>query len=453
MMRNLKTLIIIAFSGALISAQAQTAEPAAQDTLKLTLAQALEIGLSKSPTIVVANKEIKRVDYSNKEKIAGLFPTISASGSYQRALKKQRMFFSFPGMPANPDGIEVGQDNTFVGGFSASVPIIAPSLWASLKMNDVEMQLINESARSSQINLVNQITKSYYAVLMAQDSYDVFMRNYNNTEASTKVVADKFKLGSVSEFEWLRADVQLRNALSNTISAESAVNMSKLQLKMLMGLDLSVPVVLEGSLADYEKLLFEELMKVDTTMLGKNTDLKQMDLRMNQLDKTITLQKTQWLPTLGASVNYQYMSMANDDVKMKDYVWFPTSNAALSLNIPIFQGGAKYYKYKQLKIQKDELAVQKDQLKKSLELQVSMALDNMKKQIDRIQSNKKALQQAEKSVEIAKKMYQVGAATFLDEMNAEMALTQAGLSYNQSIFDYVSAKADLEKILGETYNK
>lgn len=450
-MRNLKPLIVVAFSVVLIGARAQKQEP--QDTLKLTLAQALEIGLSKSPTIQVANKEIKRIDYSNKEKIAGLFPTISASGSYQRALKKQRMFFTIPGMPSNPDGIEVGQDNTFVGGVSATIPIIAPTLWASLKMNDVEMQLTNESARSSQISLVNQITKSYYAVLMAQDSYDVFMRNYNNTQASTTVVADKYKLGSVSEFEWLRADVQLRNALSNTISAESAVDMSKLQLKMLMGLDLSVPVELEGSLVDYEKLLFEELMKVDTTMLSKNTDLKQMDLRLEQLDKTITLQKTQWLPTLGASVNYQYMSMANDDVKFRDYVWFPTSNAALSLSIPIFQGGAKYYKYKQLKIQKDELAVQKYQLKKSLELQVRVALDNMKKQIDKIQSNKKTLQQAEKSVEIAKKMYQVGAATFLDEMNAEMALTQAGLSYNQSIFDYVSAKADLEKILGESYNK
>lgn len=452
-MRNLKTLIIVALSGVLIGARAQTAEPAKQDTLKLTLAQALEIGLSKSPTIMIANKEIKRVDYSNKEKIAGLLPTISASGSYQRALKKQRMFFSIPGMPANPDGIEVGQDNTFVGGFSATIPIIAPTLWASLRMNEVEMQLINESARSSQINLVNQITKSYYGVLMAQDSYDVFFRNYNNTKATTAVVADKYKLGSVSEFEWLRADVQLRNALSNTISAESAVEMSLLQLKMLMGIDLSVPVSLEGSLADYEKQLFEELMKVDASMLAKNTDLKQMDLRLDQLDKTITLQKTQWLPTLGASVNYQYMSMANDDVKFNNYVWFPTSNAALSLNIPIFQGGSKYYKYKQLQTQKDELVIQKDQLKRSLELQVRVALDNMKKQIDKIQSNKKALQQAEKSVEISKKMYQVGAATFLDEATAEMALTQAGLTYNQSIFDYVSAKADLEKILGETYNK
>src|SRR5659263_734518 len=80
----------------------------AQDTLTVSLSKALEIAMSESPTIKVANKEIARVDYANKEKMAALFPSISASGSYQRALKKQRMFFSFPGMPANPDGIEVG---------------------------------------------------------------------------------------------------------------------------------------------------------------------------------------------------------------------------------------------------------------------------------------------------------------------------------------------------------
>jgi outer membrane protein TolC len=46
----------------------------------------------------------------------------------------------------------------------------------------------------------------------------------------------------------------------------------------------------------------------------------------------------------------------------------------------------------------------------------------------------------------------VGAATYLDQSNSELALIQAGLSYNQSIFDFISAKADLEKILGKTIN-
>jgi outer membrane protein TolC len=424
----------------------------AQDTLKLNLKQAIEIGLSKSPTIKIADKQLERVDYSNKEKIAALYPNISASGSYQRALKKQRMFFSFPGMPANPDGIEVGQDNTFVGGISAQVPIISPTLWATLKMNETDLQLANENARSSEIQLVNQITKAYYTILMMQDSYQVFDRSYRNTAESARIIADKFKLGGVSEFEWLRADVQLRNALSNTISAESAVAMSKLQLKTLMGIDLNVEIKLIGSLGDYEKSLFAEMLSVDANALNKNTDLKQLDLRMEQLQKSIEVQKSTWLPSLNASINYQYMSMAKDDIALANYRWFPTSNAAISLSIPIFQGGAKHYKSKQLQLQTQEMNLQKVNLKKNLELQANIYIDNMKKSIEKIGSNKKGLEQAEKAVAISKKMYEVGAATYLDQSNSELALIQAGLSYNQSIFDFISAKADLEKILGKTIN-
>jgi outer membrane protein len=447
MRKNLKTLLIVCFIGL-----STTAMLKANDTLKISLKQAIEIGLSKSPTIKIADKQLERVDYSNKEKMAALYPNISASGSYQRALKKQRMFFSFPGMPSNPDGIEVGQDNTFVGGLSASLPIISPTLWATLKMNEVDLQLANETARSSEINLINQITKAYYTILMMQDSYSVFERNYKNTETSTRIIADKYKLGSVSEFEWLRADVQLRNALTNTISAESGVEMSKLQLKTLMGLDLSTEIKLEGNLSEYEKVLYGEMLAVDTTHLTKNTDLKQFDLRLEQMKKSLDVQKSTWLPTLAASVNYQYMSMGNDSTAFSKYPWFPTSTASLSLSIPIFQGGAKHYKSKQLKLQMDEMNLQKVNLKKNLELQANIYVDNMKKSIDKIQSNKKGLVQAEKAVTISRKMYEEGVATFLDLSNSELNLLQAGLSYNQSVYDFISAKADLEKLLGKTLN-
>lgn len=448
MKRNFKKLLMICLVGT-----ASTAILNAQDTLKLNLKQAIEIGLSKSPTIKIANKQLERVDYSNKEKIAALYPNISAGGSYQRALKKQRMFFSIPGMPSNPDGFEVGQDNTFVGGISASLPIISPTLWATLKMNETDLQIANETARSSEITLVNQITKAYYAILMTQDSYNVFNRNYKNTSESARIIADKYKLGSVSEFEWLRADVQLRNALTNVISAESAISMGKLQLKTLMGIDLSTEIALEGNLADYEKSLYSDVLSVDTTQLRTNSDLKQFDLRIEQMKKSIEIQKSTWLPTLAGSLNYQYMSMANDDIAMADYRWFPTSNASISLSIPIFQGGAKYYKAKQLKLQMQEMGLQKESLKKNLELQANMYVDNMKKSIDKIQTNKKGLLQAEKAVAISRKMYEEGVGTFLDLSNSELNLLQAGLSYNQSIYDFVSAKADLEKLLGNTFNK
>ena len=192
----------------------------AQDTLTVSLSKAIEIAMSKSPTIKVANKEIERVDYSKKEKFPALFPNISLGGSYQRALKKQRMFFTIPGMPSNPDGFEVGVDNTYNAGVSASMPIISPTLWASLQMTETDVQLALETSRSSKQALVNQVTKGYYAVLLTQDSYNVIKKSYDNTLENARIIQNKFKQGAVSEFEWVRADAQVKNAISNLVSAQ-----------------------------------------------------------------------------------------------------------------------------------------------------------------------------------------------------------------------------------------
>ena len=118
----------------------------AQDTLTVSLQKALEIAMSKSPTIRIANKEISRVDYSKKERLAGLFPTISGSGTYSRNLKNQKSIISFNGTPTV---LEFGVDNNFSAGVSATLPIIAPTLWATLKMNEFDAQLALESVSNA----------------------------------------------------------------------------------------------------------------------------------------------------------------------------------------------------------------------------------------------------------------------------------------------------------------
>jgi len=449
-MKILLTLLSPFLLAGLAFAQQETTTT--QDTLALSLEQCITIALDESPTISIAQRELERVDYANKERRSGLFPAINASASYSRTLKKQKMFFDIPGFPSSPDGIEVGQDNTFAGVLSASMPIISPTLWASLKLNETDASLAMESARSSKIALTNSVTKAFYGVLLTQDSYKVFERTYQNAAENAKIILNKYEQGAVSEFEWIRADVQLRNSLTNLLSSESAINLSKLQLKMLMGIDMHTAIQPVGNLADYESLVFEQTLQLSNASLDNNTDLNQFDIKAKQLKQSLELQKSTWLPTLAATINYQYMSMPNDDVAFKDYYWFPTSSAGLTLSIPIFQGGSKHYKAKQLQVQIKTMEDQRENLKRSLELQAITYTDNMIKAIEKMESGKKALSQAEKALNISQKMYEVGVGTYLDVTNAELGYIQAGLSYNQSIYDFISAKADLEKLLGTTIN-
>ena len=75
-------------------------------------------------------------------------------------------------------------------------------------------------------------------------------------------------------------------------------------------------------------------------------------------------------------------------------------------------------------------------------------MDNMSASTEQVVSNKEAVFQAEKGRMIAEKRYEVGNGTILELNSSEVALTQAQLIYNQSIYDYLIAKADLDKVLG-----
>ena len=437
-----------------LNAQEAQEEKAQQpDTLVVSLPDALDIALSESPTIKVADTEVQRVRYAKKETIGSLLPEISLSGAYQRALKKQRMVFDIPGMESKSEGIEIGQDNTFTGGISASLPIIAPSLWSTVNLSELELELSLESARSSKIALVNEVSKAYYGILMAQDSYNVIKRSYENSEENARIIKNKYEQGTVSEFEWIRADVQARTALTNVVSAESAVNLALLQLKMLMGVDMNVGLKVIGSLSDYEETMFETVMNIDTTTLKNNSDLMQFDIQTKQLEQSLKINKFSAIPTLAASINYQYMSMVNDEQTFtENHFWFPTSTLGVSLNIPLFQGGKTHNKNRQIKMQIEGMEYQRENLERSLELQVSSYMENIKKTLKKVDSDREAMKQAEKAMVISQKMYDVGMATFIDVSNAELTYIQSGLTYNQSIYDYLSNKADLEKILGDYFN-
>ena len=63
----------------------------AQDTLRITLQDAVRIALSDNPTIKVAGQEILLKKEARREAYAGLFPEASLVGSYSRAIKKQSL--------------------------------------------------------------------------------------------------------------------------------------------------------------------------------------------------------------------------------------------------------------------------------------------------------------------------------------------------------------------------
>lgn len=443
----------------------------AQDTIRLDLGKALEIALSENPTVKVANKEIEKKKYAKKGSYAALFPQISFGADYNRTLKKQVMYMDNIGGGSGMEGmmgagagsgstdgsadvdlsngIQVGRDNNWSLGFNASMPLVNASLWKSLSISGIDVELAVEQARSSKIAMVNQVKKSYYNVLLANDSYQVFKESYDNAMQNYLDIKKKYEQGTVAEFDLIRADVTVKNSEPNMLQAQNALTLAKWQLKALLGMDLDTGIECSGTLTDYENELFADFLSTDTT-LANNTDLKQLDIQSKQLGKTLLMQKFDYLPTLSLTGLYQWTSM-NNDFKFKDYRWNPYSVIGVSLSIPIFTGGSKYYKIRQTRVSMEQLNLQREDTERNLQLAVKQNIDNMNTCVKQFDAARKGVEQAERGYLISQKRYDTGAGTLLEMNDAELALTQARLNFNQAIFNYIVAKSDLEKIMGQEH--
>ena len=465
-----KFLWTVAATTALLSPTATSAQGSATpDTLTLSLDQCITIALNENPTIKVADMEIERVDYSKKEVLGQLLPTISFNGQYSRTLEKQTMYMSMGSMGGSGStssegsetsdtdaattssssgrtGIKVGLDNSYSVGFSASMPLIAPQLWATLKLSDSQILQSVETARQSRLSLINQVKSAYYALLLAEDSYNVILESYENAKFTHGVYLKQYEAGAASEYDVLRTSVAVKNVEPELLQAEIAIKQARLQLSILMGMNATLPIKADISLADFEATMYDNTLSLSRS-IENNSDLRMLDIQTEQLNNALTVQKMAWFPTLSLTANYNWTSMSNGNA-FKNFTWTPYSTVGLTLSFPIFQGGQRYSRIKQARIQVDEMAWQRQNLERTINMQVDIAIDNIQMNVQQIASCAESVKEADKAHDIMERSFQIGAASYLDLRDSELALTRARLAYYQSIYNYLIANSNLELLLG-----
>ena len=414
----------------------------AQEKLTLTLNQAVEIALSDNPTIQVAEQTVQLKKISDKETVLGLLPEATLSGAYTRTIKKQVMVMQ-------GQKFEIGIPNQYQGGLTVSLPVFAPALYKSMKLTKTDVALAVEQARASKQDLVNQVTKAFYQTLLAQDSYAVLEKALAQSEENYRIVKAKYDQGRVSEFDKISAEVQMRNMQPSVISARNGVELSKLQLLVLMNIDPETEIELQGSLNDYEESVYAGVLTADTNSLKNNSTLMQLDMNTKILQQSLSINKQGFAPVVALQFNYMYTCMT-DNFKFKEYEWNPYSNVSLSVSIPLFKY-SNFSNVKKTNIQISQLMQNRDYTARQLAMQQQSYLNSMAASAEQVSSNKEAIIQAQKARDIAEKLYEVGRGTVLALNSAEVALTQAKLTYTQSIYDYLSAKADLDKLQGKNY--
>ena len=411
---------------------------------KLTLEQALEIALSENPTIKIADQEIEIKRYAKQGTYAKLYPQIDATATYQRVIEKQTMSMSLGGQTQT---IRVGSDNSFNGGISAAMPVINAQLWSSLKVSALDVELAVEKARSSRQDMVEQVTKAYYSILLAKESLAVYKSVYNNAVENNKNVKMRYDVGSVSEYDLIRSNVSVQNAEPNVFEAENSVMLTLWQLKALLGLDLQMEIDVEGSLMDYKSAM-DEAYSLSQLDLTDNSTMKQFELQEQMLDKALKITKLANVPTLSINAAYLYTALGNDGKFGQKEAWNPYSYAGVQLNIPIFAGLSRRSATSKARLDLSNLQLQRENTERQLRVAMIQSLNSMQTSVKQFNSADATVTQAQRGYEISVKRYEIGKGTLVEIDNSQLALTQAELSRNSSIYNFLTSKIALDKILG-----
>ena len=456
--------------------QAQSSEK----PIVITLEQALEIALNENVSVKVADMEIERTGYAKKGSYASLFPQIDATGAYQRTIKKQVMYMdidmsslggamggggegetelpdgveipegSGEGAPSMADGLEVGRWNTWSAGVSANMPLVNAQLWKSLKISGLDVELAVEKARSSRLDMVTQVKNAYYSILFAKEAFDVYKDVYENAVSNFEETQKKFDAEKISEMELLRAKTTVANAIPNVYNAESSVILALWQLKAVLGVDLDLNLDVEGRLDDYAQQMFYDVHQHDSISLDRNSTMKQLAIQAEMLAETIKLQKYANIPSLALGFNFSMNAMTND-FNFSEYRWTPHSYVGVSLQIPIFAGGKRYNQIRQAKTQYQQVQLQTMDTERQLKIAIRQFLTTMETNMKSYYAAQDAVAAAQKGYDIAEKAYQVGRSTLIELNDAQLGLTQAKLAESQAIYNFVSAKAQLEQTLGQDF--
>lgn len=423
---------------------AASAWGASAQTMELTLEKAIDLALSDNPTVQIANLEIERYDYVKRQTWGNLLPQISASGQYAYSIVKSEM----------RGGISFGADNTFNFSGDVALPLFAPQVYRMLKLNRTQLEAAVESARATRLDLVTAVKTSFYNILLAEQSLEVLKESERTVQQTVDETSLKHENGLASEYDLLTAQVQLSNLQPSILQTEQALEVAKLALKMYLSLPEEVDVEVVGNLNDMRDMVFAG---ADLTAdISENSSLKQLDLQVEQLRHQLKVANASRLPTLAAFGQFTYtgndmepfLILDNAPLDTSKFFWTNPMTVGVQLSVPIFAGLTKMNQARSIKNQISQLEMQRDYAAQQIDVQVRNAITSVLTAREKMFAQETTTKQAEKAYDISETRYNAGAGTMLELNMSRLNLTQARLNFSQAIFDYLTAKAEYDKIVG-----
>ncbi|MGN6530836.1 MAG: TolC family protein, partial [Ginsengibacter sp.] len=284
------------------------------------------------------------------------------------------------------------------------------------------------------------VYKIYYQLAVAKrqiGTLDANIGNYEKLLHDTKVI---YQNGFAEKLDVDKVQVQLSNLETQKIKAQNQIDAGKEGLKFLMNIPQQDSIYLTDTLSDEE--IKTGLLDTDYNyenrkefqLLENSIELGKYNIKRYQLSKIPTL-------TFSANINQNAQRTSFTFFKGSE-PWYTTSFINFTLNIPIFDGGARNANIATARLNVLKMNNSLEQLKFSIDNDVNQARINMKSAILTMDTQKKNIQLAESVYNSTKLKYDQGLGSNQEISTAQADLVTAQNNYYSSVYDAIIAKID-----------
>jgi outer membrane protein len=339
-----------------------------------------------------------------------------------------------------------GTDYNIVTSIEMTQTLFDYTVLTGIGSSKIYEQAAAEGLNNETANTIFQTKVAFYTSLLSRESFELAKSNFANAEKRYSDIKLRFSEGMISEYDEIRANVQLENLRPELLNSENNFKNTLNNLKLVLGEDENAQFSPEGKLLDFIKdsKIPQEKDAADEVK-SNNFSLKSMNHQIGVQDAFVELYKSEYFPRISAYVNYLNTSQTDE----LGFYGVENSLAGIRMSINLFSGLQTNAKVEKAKIAKLQAQEQMSLMETNLQNKASSLARQMKTSKSQINAAGKNVSQAERGYEIANLRYREGVGSLLEVNDSDLALRMAKLNRLQAVYSFLVASAQYDMLIGK----
>ena len=390
---------------------------------------------------LVNNKTLQRVAQDREiawggelSSYSAMLPSIAVSADYLRQDKVQSI-----------GPFTLGDVDNYSMKLRVTQPIFAGgSIIARMNAARLFRLLTDQTVRATTQEVLYAAEHAYYDVMLNQHLLEISNDAVRSSQAHLDNVKQKREQGVASDFDVLRAEVELSNFEADLIKNKNAINISKTNLLKIMGVSQDSDVLIS------EEFIYQptDITRDEAVQLAfrNRPDLFSREFGIKYANEMLTISKSRYFPVVAGFFEASRTKPDPHNPMLID--WGNIWSAGGQVTLPVFDGFAREGEVIAQKARLKQAQIDLIDSEETAVFELNKAMLSIENAAEFVDSQKLNLTRAKEGLRLAEVGYREGTNTQVEMIDAQSALTQAKVNYYQSIYTHNIAKLDLQKAMG-----